>query len=39
MDLHCLLLSLFWRENPRYESYEVESDNCKHLEDRTLLVV
>lgn len=39
MDLNCHLLSSFWRENPRYESYEVESDNCKHLEDRIWLVV
>lgn len=39
MDLNCHLLSSFWRENPTYESYEVDSDNCKHLEDRILLVV
>lgn len=39
MDLNCHLLSSFWRENPKYESYEVDSDNCKHLEDRILLVV
>lgn len=39
MDLNCHLLSSFWWENPRYESYEVESDNCKHLEDRIWLVV
>lgn len=39
MDLNCHLLSSFWRENPKYKSYEVDSDNCKHLEDRILLVV
>lgn len=39
MDLNCHLLSSFWRKNPKYESYEVDSDNCKHLEDRILLVV
>lgn len=39
MDLNCHLLSSFLRENPKYESYEVDSDNCKHLEDRILLVV
>lgn len=39
MDLNCHLLSSFLRENPKYESYEVDSDNCKHLEDRVLLVV
>lgn len=34
MDLIRLLLSSFWRANPRYESYEVENENHKHSEDR-----
>lgn len=39
MDLNCYLFLLFLRENFRYEFYEVDSDNCKYLEDRILLVV
>lgn len=30
MDLIRLLLSSFWKANPRYESYEVENENHKH---------